>query len=428
MKIIQLTPGTGNFHCGSCLRDVALVTELKALGHEVILVPLYLPFVADEEAAEDTPIFFGGINVYLEQKFSLFRKTPRWLTGLLDHPAILRLTARGGHMTSARELGEMMISMLKGEEGRQAKELDHLMDWMRSEGPPDIVVLSNALLLGLANRIQTELGCPVVCTLQGEDSFIDTLPDDLAEQAWDLLIEKAAQVAALIPVSNWYGKEMQRRTGLPADLFHAVPNGVDFDDYAVRAKLPAPPVIGYLARLCEFKGLATLVDAYIWLRKKELCATVPRLHLAGAKTAMDEEFLEAQKEKLRSAGLFEDVKIETNISAERKHAFFAELSVFSVPATYGESFGLYVVEAMAAGIPVVQPRHAAFPEIIEATGGGLLCDADDTEDLARHLALLINDEDQNEALAARALNGSRAEFGVRRMAERILAIYHRVIE
>ena len=91
MKIVQITPGSGdNFYCENCLRDAALVKAMHKLGQDVILLPMYLPLQVDyKEIPRKAPLFFGGINVYLQQKLSFFRKTPRWLDSLFDRPGLL---------------------------------------------------------------------------------------------------------------------------------------------------------------------------------------------------------------------------------------------------------------------------------------------------------------------------------------------------
>ena len=86
VTIVQITPGAGAMYCGNCFRDNALVAALRQMGHDVTMVPLYLPLTLDEEdQSAGTPIFFGGINVYLEQKLGLFRKAPRWLRRRPSH-------------------------------------------------------------------------------------------------------------------------------------------------------------------------------------------------------------------------------------------------------------------------------------------------------------------------------------------------------
>ena len=194
MRILQLTPGTGSFYCGSCIRDRALVVGLRRLGHDAIMAPLYLPPIFEQ--SDDTvvdgngqtsaapPVFFGGINVFLQEKSWLFRHSPRWIDRMFDAPAMLRRAARRAGMTRPRDLGALTLSMLRGEEGRQAKELDKLVAWLRAQPRFDVVSLSNALLLGMAGRIRRELDVPVVCSLQGEDSFLDGLPEPYRAQCW----------------------------------------------------------------------------------------------------------------------------------------------------------------------------------------------------------------------------------------------------
>src|SRR5712691_7251429 len=390
MRIIQITPGTGSFYCGTCLRDNALVAELRRLGHDAMMVPLYLPLMVDEAPTTDnTPVFYGGVNVYLQQKSALFRKSPRWLDRLFDAPKLLRLAASRAGSTEARELGDLTVSTLRGEEGRQIKELDRLAGWLTEE-QPEVVCLSNALLIGLARRIKEKTGAAVVCTLQGEDAFLDSLPDGDREAAWRALTERAADVDAFIAVSHYYGDVMRRRARLVADRVHVVHNGILLDGYGPAPAPPEPPVLGYLARLCPAKGLATLVEAYCLLRKRDRLPGL-RLRVAGSMTASDRPFVEDQRARLAAAGVADDVQFLPNLSRDEKIAFLHGLSALSVPASYGESFGLYVIEALAAGVPVVQPRHASFPELIEATGGGRLCDPDDPESLASAVEELLRD-------------------------------------
>lgn len=422
MNVIQITPGTGNFHCGSCMRDAALVLALRRLGHDVRCVPLYLPFVTEEDHVEDSPLFFGGINVYLQQKSRLFRSTPRWIDRVFDQSALLRWATRGDHMTTARELGELTISTLLGDDGNQVKELNRLAEWMVHEPKPDLISLSNVMLLGIGRKLKEVLRVPIVCTLQGEDSFLDALPDPLAGRAWDLLRDLARDVDAFIPVSRYYGDLMTRRLDLDPSSVHVVWNAMTFDGYTARAALPDPPVIGYLTRMCRVKGLEALVDAYILLRKRNRVPGL-RLHVAGAETGADKAFVKGLEAKLRAAGVLDDVIFLPNISREEKIEFLRGLSVLSVPATYGESFGLYVIESLACGVPVVQPDHAAFPELIAATGGGVLVPPDNVEALADALADLVADTDKNLALGNAGREQVLKTFGMDRMAEEVMRVY-----
>ncbi|MHC4993951.1 MAG: glycosyltransferase family 4 protein [Planctomycetota bacterium] len=426
MRIVQLTPGTGNFHCGNCMRDNALVNAQRAMGHDVLMAPMYLPHVVDEtEAAGETPIFFGGVNVYLQQKLGLFRHTPAWFDRMLNAPRLLRKLADLAGMTSAKDLGELTVSMLRGEEGRQGKEIDKLVAYLKERGGADVVVLSNCLLMGLAKRLRDELGAAVVCTLAGEDAYLDTLIEPYKSQAWGLLQAKANDAAAFIPVSRYYGDVMSERMGLSADLVKPVYNGIDLEGYAPASEDPGYPSIGYMARMCHGKGMHTLVDAFILLKKGGAHPDL-RLCLAGSATPEDRPYIEDQKKKIEAAGLVGDVEFLTNIDHHQKQEFLRSLTVMSVPATYGESFGLYLLEAWASGVPVVQPRCAAFPELIEDTRGGTLCEPDDPADLANELEAVLADRVAARDMGAAGRAAVLDRFGVEHMADEVMKVYEQV--
>lgn len=416
MKIVQITPGTGNFHCGSCLRDLALTKALRRLGHDVVVVPLYLPFVGEESEAGDTDIFFGGINVFFQQVSNFWRRTPRWLDRQFDRPGFLRWAAsRGDTMTRPEDHGALALSMIQGQEGNQRKDLDRLIDWIRGEELPDVVCLSNALLLGLGVSIKQQLQIPVVVTLQGEDSFLDALHSPWAECCWEALREAANSMDAFFPVSNYHGKLMRERLALPQSKVFTLYNGIDLDSFSPRVDLPNPPVVGYLARLCRIKGLSVLVDAFIQLKSEDRIPGL-RLHVAGTETPANREFVNSQWERIRKAGLADDVSIRANLSREEKALFLQELSILSVPTTYGESFGLYLLEAMACGVPVVQPNHAAFPEIIERTGGGRLYSWQDSRALGDGIVEVVSNSTLNRQLGEAGLRAVRERFSIEYMA------------
>lgn len=396
MRIIIVTPGTGSFFCGTCMRDNTLARGLRNLGHDALLLPLYLPLALDEEsAAEGAPLFYGGVNVYLQQKSALFRKSPRWLDSVLDSPAALRPAAKRAGMTEPSDLGDLTLSMLRGEEGKQKKELDRLARWLSSDGRADVICLSNALLMGMARQVKKLTGAAVFCTLQGEDYFIDLLKEPWKSLCWKELAGRADDVDGYIAVSRYYADVMTRRANLTASRVHVVENGILMDGY--RTEPPeSPPVIGYLARMCALKGLRTLIDSFILIHERGRFA--PRLRIAGTMTAGDIAYVDECKRAIASARLQSHVDWLPNVDREAKQAALRGLSVFSVPATYGESFGLYVLEALASGVPVVQPDHAAFPELIESTGGGLLCKPDDPESLADQIENLLADPERARKL------------------------------
>ncbi|GAA5148780.1 glycosyltransferase family 4 protein [Prosthecobacter algae] len=418
MRILHLTPGTGNFHCGSCLRDHALIKALRSRGHDAIMAPLYLPLVTDREAPNpEIGIRVGGISLYLQQKLSWFRFVPRFIHRWLDKPERLRFASKFMGMTSPRDLGEMALGALQGEGGRQWPEWKRLIEWIRTDGRPDVISLSNSLLIGLCPAIERDLGIPVVVSLQGEDSFLDTLIEPYRSQSWAAMRMNAQHVSRFVAPSQFYARVMQEKLGVGEEKMSVVYNGLDANSFGVAEPDPNWPVIGYFARMIHGKGLTTLVDAYIELSKR---GTVPRvkLKIGGAKTASDDKYVDELKKKLQQAGLTQRVEWHPNLNFSDKVKFFRNLTVMSVPATYGEAFGLYIVEAMASGVPVVQPDHGAFPELIAASGGGVLCAPDDVNALADALETLLQDDHQREQITNRGLQGVRNEFSAARMAER----------
>ncbi|MDX1931806.1 MAG: glycosyltransferase family 4 protein [Capsulimonadales bacterium] len=425
MRILFLSPGTGSFYCGSCMRDNALAIALRKRGHDAMLVPLYLaPTLDEESAAENAPLFYGGINVYLQQASPIFRHTPRWIDRMFDSPGALQAAAGRAGMTQARDLGALTVSTLRGEDGNQVKELERLTDWVAREGKPDVVCLSNALLLGLARRIKRATGAVVACTLQGEDTFLDALTEPYRTQAWNTLSERARDVDALIAVSRYHADIMTRRAKLIPDKVHVIYNGILLDGYGPKPPLTAgqKPVLGYLARMYAPKGLTTLVDAYILLRERGRINHL-QLHVAGAQTAADVPYVAQLQAKLDAAGYGRDVAFLPNLDRKEKVAFLRGLSVLSVPATYGESFGLYVLEALAAGVPVVQPRHAVFPELLEQTGGGVLCEPNDPAALADAVENLLRDPTAALALGEAGRRTVNERFSVETMAQHVEQVF-----
>lgn len=422
LRIVLLTPGTGSFYCGTCMRDNALAVALRRLGHDALMVPMYLPPALDEASAADgAPLFFGGINVYLQQKSAVFRKTPRWLDRIFDGPGALAGAAKRAGMTQPADLGDLTLSMLRGEDGNQVKELDRLVEWLAGDGRADVVLLSNALLMGLARRIKRGTGATVACTLHGEDTFLDALPEPDRTACWETLADRARDVDVFVAVSHYHADLMTRRARLNADRVRVVYNGIDLSGYGPSSP-SEPPVVGYLARMCPPKGLHTLIDAFLLLRQGDKIPGV-RLRIAGAQTAGDIAYVGEQRAKLAAAGLAGDVEFLPNIGRDKKVAFLRGLSALSVPATYGESFGLYVVEALAAGVPVVQPRHAVFPELLAETGGGVLCEPDDPRSLADALADLLANPARARELGEEGRRVVNTRFGVDVMARKVAAVF-----
>lgn len=410
------------------MRDSSLVRELRALGHDAVLVPLYLPPVLEQrDEARGNPVFFGGLNVALQQALPVFRRLPRWMDAPLSNRLLLKVLARMAGMTRASGLGAMTISMLRGSEGRQAKELERLLAWMKRSFPAEVVCLSNSLLLGAAQRLREGLGAAVVCTLQGEDSFMNGLDEASAKEAWRLIGQGAGYVDRFVAVSHYCAAVMRRRAGLPESKLSVVRNGIGLDGYdRIRPPIGSASV-GYLARMCREKGLEVLVDAFIEIKRT---GRIPglRLRVAGAMTGADARFVAKMKDRLAGKGLLQFAEFLPNLDREKKQEFLRSLMVFSVPATCGEAFGMYVLEALATGVPVVQPRHGAFPELIEATGGGILVEPDNPRALAQGIEELLIDPRKGRVMGQRGREVVFREFSARRMAEQMVDVFGRAIE
>lgn len=423
MKIISLTPGTGSFHCGSCIRDNSLVLSLRKLGHDVIMVPLYLPFVTDgQDSSDGTRVFLGGVNAYLQQKSSFFRILPKWIDRIFDNNTLLRRVSRNASMTSARDLGEISVSTLKGLEGFQKKEIKHLINFLKHQEKPDVVMISNMLLTGLVETIKDEVGCKVVVCMQGEDTFLDSLPAPWRKECWDLISKNCQNVDLFLPVSRYHGDLMTRRLGLPKEKITVIHNGLDFSEFKLSDHPEGPPILGFLSRLIPSKGLDILTDAFIHLKQENLVPDL-KLKIAGSKTKGEDAFLTSIKEKLKLANVLDDVDFQYNINSQEKIDFLASLTLFSVPAEYGESFGLYVIEAAAAGLPVIQPDSAAFPEILEKLDSGLLYKTGDYQDLAIKISQCCHELEKEKTRALKAVDKVQEFFTSEVMAKTVVQAF-----
>jgi glycosyltransferase involved in cell wall biosynthesis len=427
MRIAYITPGAAGMYCGSCLNDNTLASALIKSGQDVALVPIYTPIRTDEEDVSIHRVFYGAVNVYLEQRSALFRHTPWLLDRLLASPRVLNWAAGHGTSVDAKDLGDLTLSVLRGEEGNQRKELERLVDWLRDEYRPDLVHLSNSMLVGMARGIRGELGVPVLCSVQGEDIFLEELDEPYYAQVRETLRERVRDADGFIATSRYYLDYMTSYLGVAADRMHHVPLGVKLGGHgAESAPASEPFVIGYLARICPEKGLHLLVQAFKQLADAVGAPNI-RLTIAGWLGSRDRAYFDGIMDQVRAWELEEAVDYRGEIGRDEKIAFLSSIHVLSVPTTYKEPKGRFVLEALASSVPVVQPRHGAFPELIEATGGGLLVEPDSPQALAAGLRALMDDPSRRAELGCMGREAVRRAYSDEAMARRTVEVYERYL-
>lgn len=424
MRIAQLTPGAGGgFYCENCLRDGAIVRAMGKIGHDVVLVPMYLPTGIDSTTGGGKErVFYGGINVYLQQKLGFFRRTPRWVDRLFDSQWLLGWAASKTGMTSSADLAETTISMLKGEEGQQVKELERLVGWLElPENRPDVVVLSNVMLIGLGRVIKERLGAKVICLLQDEAGFVDDLGGTFAEQAWEIIGERCVDVDCFVSVSEYYAAVMRRRLGVESGRVRVVYTGIDLDGYAGVLPFEGVPAIGFLSQMCEAKGLDVLVDVFLRLKEKHGLGDL-RLRIAGGKSGADEGFILGLKKKMEAAGVLMDVDFVSEFDKASKLEFFGSISVLCVPEKIGPAYGLYVLEANAAGVPVVEPDIGVFGELVGITGGGIVYLPNTVDGLVEAVEPFLLDSEMAREVGAVGRKNIFEKFDIERSAAELADI------
>jgi glycosyltransferase involved in cell wall biosynthesis len=431
MKIVHLVAGAGGMYCGSCLYGNTLAAAMQRLGEEAILAPMYTPIRTDEKNVSVHHIAFGGINVYLQEHFALFRHTPWFLDRLFDSPELLRWVSRRSASVRPEHLGAITVSMLKGEEGRQRKEVEKLVRWLDRDVRPDLVHLNNVMLIGSAREIQHRLGVPVVCTLSGEDIFLEKLTEPYYSSARLLLRQRAAELPAFVAMNRYYADFMADYLAVPRQRIEVIPPGLNLEGHGignVENTLPNKQsiAIGYLARICPEKGLHQLAEALKILADDKTLPAV-RLRAAGYLDEAERPYLDKIKHQLEIWGLADRFEYLGELDRPGKIAFLQSLDVFSVPTVYRESKGLFALEAWANGVPAVLPAHGTFPELVEDTGGGLLFEPGKPQALADALKQMIQNPDFAAQCGRRAKQIVHERYNADIMARRMVQWYKKVM-
>lgn len=375
-------------------------------GLEVTLVPMYTPIRVDEANHTSSRVFFGGINVYLDVYVPGWRYLPRWLTRMFDAPWLLRAVSQRGVSNNAAELGALTEATIAGPDGPQAREGEQLVDYLTRDLRPDVIVLSNVMLCGEVARIKARFPGPVYCTLQGDDIFLDGLTEPYRTRVFTRLREIVQHLDGFFVHSRFYAEYMQSYLTAPANKFHALPLGIDCRGHTGTPRTKStPPTIGYFARLAPEKGLRELVEAALILQQRGVDF---RVLAGGYLNAMQPEYWASVQQLARPLGdRFHYVGSPETLA--EKVALFRQFDVFSVPSPYREPKGLPILEAWANGVPVVQPAHGHFPELIAETGGGITVTPGDPAALADGLQRMITDESFRRQCAEAGWKGVREQ-------------------
>ena len=429
-----MTAGAAGMYCGSCMHDNALARALRQGGSDCILQPLYTPIRTDESSVAQDRVFFGGVNIYLTEKLPLFRHVPRAVKRLLDRPGFLKWATRRASSTDASGLGDLTLSMLRGEDGNQRDEVERLVRWLRDEIRPDAILLTNLLIAGSVPTIRRELpDVRLIAILQGDDAFLDYLPQRYRDAAIERMGQLGRMCDAIVVNSRFYGQRMTQMLSLdpskvviePLTIDGAPFVGLDRQKKVRSTTAERPKRIGYLARIAPEKGLHHLIDAYIDLARRPGCETVG-LDIAGWLGEQNRGYFSEQMARLGDAGLADRVRHLGSPDLDGKIEMLCGIDVMSVPTEHEEPKGLSVLEAMAAGVPVVLPSKGAFPEIIEQSGGGLLVPPNDSKSLADALQRLLEDEALHERLSSAGRKWVLAERTIQKQAVSIVQLITRV--
>jgi glycosyltransferase involved in cell wall biosynthesis len=431
LKIAYLTAGAAGMICGSCLHDNTLSRALIEQGHDVQLIPLYTPIRTDEQNVTLDRVYFGGINMYLQQKVPLFRWLPKWLDRWLDQPWLIEWASGRSVKIDPKQVADITLSILRGREGFQRKEVERLVDWLTVDVRPDVVVFSNILTAGCVPEIKRRLDVPVVVTLQGDDIFLRGLPEPYQTQALAEIRRLAEQIDGFIAHTHFYADAMAEYLGLARERIQIVPLAIDVRDFeasqsATRNPQSAIPTVGYLARLAPEKGLHILADAFIRLRKMPEMEQA-RLKIAGWLGEPNRKYAEEVFASLKAAGLGDAFEYVGEVDRRGKLDFLASINVLAVPTTYRDPKGLFVLEALAAGVPVVQPEHGSFPEMLRELQGGVLHRPEDPQHLAEKLHWLLTDEVQWIRLASNGRQNVHAYRNATAMAERTVEVLQGIL-
>ena len=429
MKIVYLITGSGgSFYCGNCYRDMLYIKAIRKVpGISVSAIPLYLPpDSSDIDTDFDKHVFFGAISLYLREKVSFLRKMPAFLDKILDAAPMLKLAARQAGTTRTEGLENLTLNMINGDNQTRENEVGRLVKYLVKDSKPDAIHLSNALIIGLASQLKKRLNIKIICSLQNEDDWIDEMVEPYRSKAWKMIAKETHHVDAFISPSQYYKDMFIRKTGVNGDNIYVVPSGIETPALSDSEDVPHSPSVGYFCRVSYANGFDKLVDAFITIKNQNLIPGLT-LHVCGGFTGDDKPFIRDQIKKIKDNGYKSSVRIYPEFHGNSKQEFFRNIDVMSVPVRKYDAYGLYILEANAAGVPAVQPATGAFPEILNKTEGGVVFSPDNPETLASELIKILNDSDLRKKLGETGKTNVRKELTLEKMSVGLSEVYMHAI-
>jgi len=429
MKIVYLITGSGgSFYCGNCYRDMLFLRAIRKVpGITGSAIPLYLPpDKSNTESGFDDKVFFGAISMYLREKVHFLKNMPAFFDKFFDSAPFLKLAASMAGTTRTEGLEELTLNMIEGDNAFKPAEVRRLVRYLEANGKPEIIHLSNALILGLARQLKKHLDVKIVCSLLNEDDWIEDMAEPFKSKAWELIGREAKFVDRFVTPSRYYRDLFITKTGVNPDYIDIVPLGFDPEGNSIEKSINRMPAIGYFCRVNSQNGFDKLVDAFILMKKSNSIAGLT-LNVCGGYTADDKPFVSSQIKKIRDHGYQKSVKIYPEFQGNKKAEFFSDVDVISVPVKKYDGYGMYLLEANIAGVPVVQPATGAFPEIIETTGGGITYKSDTVEALADTLTRVLKDTALREELGRKGYAGVRSELSLNSMSKGLSMLYEKTM-
>jgi glycosyltransferase involved in cell wall biosynthesis len=430
MKIVYLITGSGgSFYCGNCYRDMLFLRAIRKVpGIYGSAIPLYLPpDKSNTETGFEDIVFFGAISMYLREKVKMLRNMPAFFDKIFDFSPFLKLAATQAGATRTEGLEELTLNMIEGDNAFKPAEVKRLVRFLEANGKPDIIHLSNALILGLARQLKKHMDVKVVCSLLNEDDWIEDMVEPFKSKSWELIGREAKYVDRFVTPSYYYRDLFISKTGIKPDKIDIVPLGFDPEEYSAVKSGDRSPAVGYFCRVNSHNGFDKLVDAFILMKKRN---SIPELTLnvCGGYTGDDKPFVTLQIKKIREHGYQKSVRIYPEFQGNKKAEFFNDVDVISVPVRKYDGYGMYILEANLAGVPVVQPATGAFPEIIAATGGGITYEPDTVDALADALTKVLTNKTLKEELGKKGFSGVRSELSLDKMSKGLHLLYDKTIK